>query len=149
MQRSIFSGLVGISLFFLQSLYADTIYLHDGSSILGEIIESIPGVSYTLKRKDETIQVFKMEDVWKTSFEEKEAYEDSLYLKDGGIYFNLGLAFFIKQNMKSSLEILGECIKKFESLSKAASVLGFPADEVSLSLTGKPKVSKEEIKKLL
>lgn len=62
----------------------DVIYLHDGTSIVGEIIDSEPGRSYTLRKQDKTIRIFKMEDVWKVSFEEK-VYEDELFLKDGSI----------------------------------------------------------------
>jgi hypothetical protein len=66
-------------------LEGDTIYLHDGSSIIGKIIESIPKVSFTLKRPDGSIRVFKMEEVWKVKFEEEEISENRLYLKDGGV----------------------------------------------------------------
>ncbi|MFH0774678.1 MAG: tetratricopeptide repeat protein [bacterium] len=68
---------------------------------------------------------------------------------DGGIYFNLGLAFFLKEDMRSALEMLGESLKAFRSFEEAAYILGFPVEEVSISLTGKPRVSKEEIKRLL
>jgi len=68
---------------------------------------------------------------------------------DGGIYFNLGLTFFLKEDMKSALEMLGESLKAFRSFEEAAYILGFPVEGVSISLTGKPKVSKEEIKRLL
>lgn len=68
---------------------------------------------------------------------------------DGGIYFNLGLAFFLKDEMKSALEMLGECLKSFGTIEEAAYTLGFPAEEIAISLTGKPRISKEEIKKLL
>jgi len=63
----------------------DIIYLHDGTSITGEVIGTIPGDSFSLKRFDGTIRVFKMEDVWKVKFEEEEIYEDRIYLKDESI----------------------------------------------------------------
>lgn len=69
--------------------------------------------------------------------------------EDGGICFNLALAFFLKEDMKAALEMLGESIRNFYNLQEAASVLGFPVEEVSSSLTGRSKVSKEEIKRLL
>lgn len=64
---------------------ADRIYLHDGTSITGQIIESVPGGSFTLKKPDESVHLFKMDEVWKVKFEEDGLYQDKLYLKDGSI----------------------------------------------------------------
>lgn len=81
----IMGGMILLSALNAYALEGDTIYLHDGSSINGEIIESVPGVSFTLKRRDGTIHVFKMAEVWKVKFEEEEIYEDRLYLKNGSV----------------------------------------------------------------
>lgn len=63
---------VGVVILLSQTSYGDVVYLHNGSSINGEIIESVPGISFTLRRQDGTTCVFKMEEVWKVRFEEEE-----------------------------------------------------------------------------
>ncbi|HAV43140.1 TPA: hypothetical protein DCX15_03900 [bacterium] len=109
----------------------DIIYLHDGTSIVGEIIESEPGKSYTLKKQDETIRVFKMEDVWKVSFEERGMYEDELFLKDGSIITG---------------EIIGSIPGETYRIKTAdKSVLIFKMDEVSrIELAPSPELPPPE-----
>jgi len=87
-KKIIYIIMLGMVLILAQDAYAlkgDTIYLHNGSSIIGEIIESVPGISFTLRRQDGTTRVFKMEEVWKVKFEGEEISEDRFYLKDGGV----------------------------------------------------------------
>jgi hypothetical protein len=101
-------------------LEGDIIYLHNGSSITGEIIESVPGASFTLKRRDGTIHVFKMTEVWKVKFEEEEVYEDRLYLKDGSVIIGIiigaipGETYRIRTEDKSILVFRMEEVGRLE-----------------------------------
>ena len=123
LKKKIIYIMLGIGLILAQNAYAlkgDTIYLHNGSSIIGEIIESVPGVSFTLRRQDGTTCVFKMEEVWKVRFEEEEMSEDRIYLKDGGVIIGRiigaipGETYSIRSTDKSILVFRMDEIEKVE-----------------------------------
>jgi tetratricopeptide (TPR) repeat protein len=68
---------------------------------------------------------------------------------DSAILFNLGITLFLKEDIQSALEMLLKCIQGFPSLEEAARTLGFSSEETTVSLTGKSRISKEEIDRLL
>lgn len=56
---------------FSQTIYTDVVYLKNGSIIKGVIIEQIPSVSIKIKTADESLFIFKMDEIEKMTKEEK------------------------------------------------------------------------------
>ncbi|MBU1967563.1 hypothetical protein KKH50_04745 [Patescibacteria group bacterium] len=140
--------MLGMVLILAQDAYAlkgDTIYLHNGSSIIGEIIESVPGISFTLRRQDGTTCVFKMEEVWKVKFEEEEMSEDRLYLKDGGVIIGRiigaipGETYSIRSTDKSILVFRMDEIEKVEIGKRVYAPS--PAEQLKLPVLPQPPVT--------
>ncbi|MFH0774679.1 MAG: hypothetical protein V2A53_04185 [bacterium] len=135
---------VGVVILLSQTSYCDVVYLHNGSSIIGEIIESVPGIYFTLRRQDGTTCVFKMEEVWKVKFEEEEMSEDRLYLKDGGVIIGRiigaipGETYSIRSTDKSILVFRMDEIEKVEIGKRVYAPS--PAEQPQLPVLPQPPV---------
>lgn len=71
---------------------AETVYLHNGSVIKGQIIEEVPNQSIKVRTKDGNIFVYKMSDVSRIT---REDADKSSFLKRKGVEFKAGVGYNI------------------------------------------------------